>query len=113
MWFVQVLHRLKNSLYFFPSFIDTVVTGNGTQMADVSWWPTLIHWDNHNANGFNWGHWTEWDEVWYQQRVKDILSGNKKEGVPLTQTLWRSRLKGAGPWRQVTKRVMEESNAFF
>ena len=95
----------------YPHFIDTVA-GNGSQMADVSWWPTPTHWDNHNANGFNWGHWTEWDEVWYQQRVKDILSGNKA-GVPFTQSNWRSKLKGAKAWREVTKRVEDESKAFF
>ena len=59
----------KISLYFYPSFIETV-TGNGSQMSEVSWWPTPTHWNNHNSNGFNWGHWTEWDEVWYQQQVK-------------------------------------------
>jgi hypothetical protein len=101
----------KDSLYFYSSFIDAV-TGNGSQMADVSWWPTPTHWDNRNANGFNWGHWTEWNEAWYQQRVKAILSGDKA-GVPLTQSNWRSKLKGAGHWRRVTKRVLDESNAFF
>ena len=95
------------------TLIDTVtVTGNGSQMADVSWWPTPTHWNNHNANGFNWGHWTEWDEAWYQQRLKDILSGHKT-GVPFTQGTWRSKLKGANAWRQVTKRVQDESNTFF
>ena len=103
--------KKKVSFYVYSSFIDTV-TGNGSQMADVSWWPTPIHWDNHHANGFNWGHWTEWDEVWYQQRVKDILSGNKA-GVPLTQSNWRSKLKGAKAWREVTKRVENESKALF
>jgi hypothetical protein len=101
----------KDSLYFYSSFIDTV-KGNGSQMADVSWWPIPTHWDNHNANGFNWGHWTEWDEIWYQQRVKDILSGDKA-GVPFTQSTWRSKLKGAKAWRHVTKRVQDESKAFF
>jgi hypothetical protein len=99
------------SLYSYPSVID-FVAGSGSQVADVSWWPTPLHWDNHNANGFNWGHWTEWNEVWYQQRVKDILSG-EKNGVPFTQSTWRSKLKGSKSWKQVTKRVQDESNAFF
>jgi len=81
-------------------------------MADVSWWPTPVHWDNNNANGFNWGHWTEWDEIWYQQRVTDISTGHKN-GVPFTQGTWRSKLKGAKTWKQVTKRVQDESKAFF
>jgi hypothetical protein len=88
------------------------VTGNGSQMSEVSWWPTPTHWNNHKANGYNWGHWTEWDEVWYQERVKNILSGSKA-GVPFTQSDWRSKLKGAGAWRKVTKRVEDESKAFF
>jgi len=87
-------------------------TGSGSQMSEVSWWPTPTHWNNHNANGFNWGHWTEWDEVWYQQRIKDILSGDKA-GVPISQSKWRSKLKGAKAWREITKRVSEESRAFF
>lgn len=45
---------VKNSLYFHPSFIYTF-TGSGSQMSEVSWWPTPTHWNNHNANGFNWG----------------------------------------------------------
>jgi hypothetical protein len=98
-------------LYFYPSFIETVI-GNGWQMSEVSWWPTPTHWNNHKANGYNWGHWTEWDEVWYQERVKNILSGNKA-GVPFTQSDWWSKLKEAGPWRKVTKRVEDESKAFF
>ena len=35
-------------------FID-IVTSNGSQMAIVSWWPTPVHRDNHNANSYNWG----------------------------------------------------------
>ena len=108
---IAAILEKKFSLYFYPSFIETV-TGNGSQMSEVSWWPTPTHWNNHNSNGFNWGHWTEWDEVWYQQRVKDILSGHKA-GVPLTQSTWRSKLKGAKPWREVTKRVEDEWKAFF
>ena len=81
-------------------------------MADVSWWPTPVHWDNNNANGFNWGHWTEWDEIWYQQRMTEILTGHKN-GVPFTQGTWRSKLKGAKTWKQVTKRVQDELNTFF
>ena len=98
-------------LYFYPFFINETVTGNGSQMSEVSWWPTPTHWNNRNANGYNWGHWTEWDEVWYQERVRNILSGHKT-GVPFTQSDWRSKLKGAGPWRKVTKRVEDESKAF-
>jgi hypothetical protein len=47
-------------------FFTDIITGNGSQMADVSWWPSPVHWNNLNSNGFNWGHWTEWDEIWYQ-----------------------------------------------
>ncbi|KAF8815862.1 hypothetical protein BYT27DRAFT_7078749 [Phlegmacium glaucopus] len=85
-------------------------TGNGSQMADVSWWPTPVHWDNPNANALNWGHWTEWDEVWYQQRVKDILTG-QKTGVPITQCNWRSKLKGSKVWKQVTQHVRDKSKS--
>jgi hypothetical protein len=104
------------SLYLYSHLFIDIFTGNGSQMADVSWWPTpvhcIMHWDNHNANGYNWGHWTEWDEIWYQQRVKDILSGHKT-GTPFTQSTWRSKLKGSKAWKQVTIRVQDESKAFF
>ena len=56
-------------------------------MADVSWWPSPVHWENNNANGFNWGHWTEWDEIWYQQQVTEIIMGHKN-GVPFIQSTW-------------------------
>ncbi|KAF8805350.1 hypothetical protein BYT27DRAFT_7193104, partial [Phlegmacium glaucopus] len=71
--------------------------------ADVSWWPTPVHWDNPNINALNWGHWTEWDEVWYQQQVQDILAGRQ---VPIAQSVWRSKLKGS-------KRVQDESKSCF
>jgi hypothetical protein len=44
--------------------------------------------------------------------VKKILSGDKKAGVPFTQSDWRSKLKGATSWRKVTLRVKDESEAF-
>jgi hypothetical protein len=97
-------------IFLFISFTDTI-TGSGSQMADVSWWPTPVHWNNFNANGLNWGHWTEWDEIWYQ-RVKAVLSG-KKTGVPFTQSSWRNKLKEAMAWRQVTKRIQEQSALAF
>jgi hypothetical protein len=98
-------------IFLFISFTDTI-TGSGSQMADVSWWPTPVHWNNFNANGLNWGHWTEWDEIWYQQRVKAVLSG-KKTGVPFTQSSLRNKLKGATAWRQVTKCIQEQSALAF
>jgi hypothetical protein len=42
-------------IFLFISFTDTI-TGSGSQMADVSWWPTPVHWNNFNANGLNWRH---------------------------------------------------------
>jgi hypothetical protein len=92
--------------YSYLSFYS-LIQGNGSQMADVSWWPTPVHWDNH-ANGFNWGHWTEWDEVWYQQQVKDILS-DQNNGILFMQSTWHSKLKGANAWKQVTKHIQDES----
>jgi hypothetical protein len=93
-------------------FFTDIITGNRSQMADVSWWPNPVHWNNPNTNGFNWGHWTEWDEIWYQQRVSAVLSGDKT-GVPFTQSTWRTKLKGAKAWKQVTKRVQEQSALSF
>jgi hypothetical protein len=50
---------------------------------------------------------------WYQGRLgvtrKNILSGDGQHGVPFTQSNWRSRLRGAPPWRKVTTRVQVES----
>ncbi|KDR65530.1 hypothetical protein GALMADRAFT_23072, partial [Galerina marginata CBS 339.88] len=67
-------------------------TGNGDQIAMLSWWPLPAHWNNKN-NSYNWGHWTEMDETWYQDRLKYIQDGDKKYGVPLNPTEWRSKLK--------------------
>src|SRR5271155_6200126 len=92
--------------------IFKLIQGSGSQMADVSWWPLPLHWNNLDYNGFNWGHWTEWDELWYQRRVEDILSSHKF-GVPLGQTKWKSRLKGSSAWRQVTRYADVESKQCF
>ena len=102
----------KKIHYTFIRLSLILLTGNGPQMSEVLWWLTPMHWNSHNPNCFNWGHWTDLDKVWYQQRVKNILSGHKT-GVLLTQTTWQSNLKGAKPWREVTKHVQDGSKAFF
>ncbi|KDR66683.1 hypothetical protein GALMADRAFT_147735 [Galerina marginata CBS 339.88] len=78
-------------------------TGNGNQIGLFSWWPLPSCWD-HASNGRNWCRWTEWDEVWYQTRLSAILQGDKKSGVPLSQSDWRQSLKkGSSVWKKVTK----------
>ena len=69
------IQDLDSDVYeFIIHLYPYIVIGSGSQMADVYCWPTPVHWDNNNANGFNWGHWTEWDEIWYQQRMMEILT---------------------------------------
>jgi len=82
------------------------------QIAYNSWWPTPTHWDNLNACGLNWGHWTQFDEEWYLSRLRDIAKG-AKDGVPLSGNTWRSKLRGMGAVRIFTKHVSDSSKEVF
>ncbi|KAF8900672.1 hypothetical protein CPB84DRAFT_1659965, partial [Gymnopilus junonius] len=59
------------------------------QVVHKSWWPKPAQWKNQKANGYNFGHWTEWDEVWYQSRLSEIEKGNAQ---PETPEFWRNSL---------------------
>ena len=64
-------------------------------------------------NGNNWDHWTEWNELWYQERLLAIRRGDRKDGIPLVSNAWRDRLKGAAPWRRLTQALRDESAKLF
>lgn len=87
-------------------------TGRSDQVAKVSWWPSAYVWEMP-FNGYNWHHWTEWDEVWYQQRLSHIQSGDEKEGMPITQKRWRDKIRGAGAWRKMVKAVSIHADKMF
>ncbi|KDR77508.1 hypothetical protein GALMADRAFT_138610 [Galerina marginata CBS 339.88] len=87
-------------------------TGNGDQIAQVSWWPLPHYWESKN-NMYNWGHWTEVAETWYQDRLKKIRDGDVKYGVPLSQADWRNALKKSPLWRKVATRIREMSSQQF
>jgi hypothetical protein len=81
--------------------LTSILVGNGAQQALVSWWPLPKQWNNTASNGHNWGYWTEWDELWYRQRLSNIRDGGPL-GLPFTTGIWRSKLKGASAARSVT-----------
>jgi len=72
------------------------------QQALVSWWPLPNQWTNVTANGYNWRHWTEWDEEWYLDRLEFIRKGDSKYGIPLSASSWRNKLRGMTAARLVT-----------
>jgi hypothetical protein len=64
--------------------------GNGDQIAMKSWWPAQPTWEQDKC-GENYGRWTQWTEVWYQQRLQEIRDGKAE---PLPASKWRDRLRG-------------------
>ncbi|KAJ7290933.1 hypothetical protein C8J57DRAFT_1112769 [Mycena rebaudengoi] len=58
--------------------------------AMVSWWPTHEAWNSASC-GKNPGFWSPACEAWFQQRRRDIRSG---EVQPIKSEAWRDKLKG-------------------
>ena len=61
-------------------------TGNlldSLYLSYLSWWP-LPEYLDHQGNSYNWGHWMEQDELWYQS----YLSGIQRDNVPLSHMHW-------------------------
>jgi hypothetical protein len=87
-------------------------TGNGSQQALVSWWPLPVQWNNTKSNGYNWGYWTQWDESWYCQRLKDIQGGHRL-GVPFAANIWRTKLKGASSARLLHQGILAHTEKHF
>lgn len=87
-------------------------TGRHNQIAKVSWWPCAGVWDA-GTTGYNWHHWMEWDEVWYQEHLACIQRGDKKEGVPLSQNKWWVKIRGPGPWRRMVRSLSTEAGKLF
>ena len=111
MWAAPLLHWY--AAYFITNLhlnIDIYSVGYGEQQALVSWWPLPIQWNN--LNGHNWGYWTEWDELWYSQRLSQIRCGNNL-GVPFTASEWRGKLRGASVARAVIKGIGTQSEKHF
>ena len=77
-------------------------TGSGLQVSLVSWWPMPHAWANITACGYNWGHWTEWDEHWYLNRLQHIADSTP-EGIPFSASEWRNKLRGAPSARALNK----------
>ena len=104
--------KLSTLEYFAFVLLTHSSIGMGTQAEILSWWPLPHSWANHNANSYNFGHWTEWNEEWYQTRLSDILTNNAR---PLNAQQWRMRLrpKGGTIWRATTKAIITASAALY
>ena len=66
--------------------------GKGNQKAFKSWWPLQTTWEKDSSLA-NYGYWTDYNEVWYQTRLKQLLTNDHVE--PLTETVWKGRLRGS------------------
>ena len=110
------LHRCYTGMWcvWVPAWIEYshLFLGNGAQQALVSWWPLPVQWDNTKSNGHNWGYWTEWDELWYSQRLEQIHQGDRL-GVPFTASVWQTKLKGATSARLVTQGICTHLQKLF
>ena len=62
-------------------------TGQGTQTADLSWWPKQSTWVGSN---FNVGYWTPDNEVWFRTHLEKIRAG---EVQPQSARHWANALK--------------------
>ena len=82
------------------------------QQAHVSWWPLPNQWTNVTANGYNWRHWTEWDEDWYLMRLQDIRNGHPRFGIPYSASTWRSKIRGMSAARTITTRIDDHSKQY-
>ncbi|KAF7793552.1 hypothetical protein EIP86_004666 [Pleurotus ostreatoroseus] len=61
---------------------------NDGDASNISWWPRHTTWQQSK---YNVGHWTWKCEMWFRNRRNRILEG---KATPMTQTKWRSALKG-------------------
>jgi hypothetical protein len=59
--------------------------------------------------GCNWGHWTAWNEVWFQNRLQDIQTGKTK---PLAANVWRNRLTASKSVRSLKAQTEKLSRDF-
>lgn len=73
-------------LDFTVTYVATL--GHGVQVAYKSWWPLPYTWD---VAGVNMGFWSDENERWYQQRLREILDGKAE---PLGAEQWRNKLRG-------------------
>ncbi len=81
------------------------VISQGTQMATKSYWPPVELWDALVRQPF----WHKRSETWFENRLKDLESG---QGMPLTNTQWRARLKINSVVRRATNNNIEVSKAY-
>jgi hypothetical protein len=66
--------------------------GKGNQRAFKSWWPLQMTWEKDSSLA-NYGYWTDYNETWYQTRLKQLTTDDHIE--PLTETVWKDRLRGS------------------
>jgi hypothetical protein len=65
--------------------------GKGDQKALKSWWPLQSTWEKETTLA-NHGYWTDYNEIWYQRRSRELREG--RDVQPLTESEWKSRLRG-------------------
>jgi hypothetical protein len=65
-----------------------------------------------SANGFNWRHWTEWNEDWYLERLEYIRKGHPKYGIPYNASTWRDKIRGMPSARLVTTGIHNHSKQY-
>ncbi|PPR01417.1 hypothetical protein CVT24_006210 [Panaeolus cyanescens] len=87
----------------------SVYTGCGAQETRKSWWPLHNLWINPHM-GENFGYWTEGNERWYQNRLKEIEAGLAK---PLTSSEWRKFLRRTPAVRAVLSTTRRITNEYF
>jgi hypothetical protein len=66
--------------------------GKGDQKSFKSWWPLHTTWEKASSLA-NYGYWTDYNESWYQTRLKELTMNDHVE--PLTETVWKDRLRGS------------------
>lgn len=62
------------------------MSGKGNQLSTKSWWPSIELWDSLVRQP----SWNQRSELWYNNRLQELASG---QGVPLTNTQWRAKIK--------------------
>ncbi|TEB16195.1 hypothetical protein FA13DRAFT_1650836 [Coprinellus micaceus] len=86
------------------------VSADGKQRALKSWWPLVRYFEKEEC-GYNHGYWSERNEIWYTERLRDIEEGADKETGPATYTQWKSRLHGSSAVRRFLGQVEKESRS--
>ncbi|KAM5534236.1 hypothetical protein V8D89_012143 [Ganoderma adspersum] len=82
--------------------IVKVLTGNGHQTEDVSWWPKHAMWVK---GGWYTGIWSPWDEQWFRRRLEAIRAGSG----PMNGVEWREELRKHKKARKLTAIVEQKS----